>query len=78
MEPNYRPGNLVVGIKTKKIKIGDAVVVQHKTLGKILKRVKSIEENVITLQSDNEKYGSIAVNEVHSPESIVGKVYFKI
>ena len=54
MEPNYRPGNLVVGIKTKKIKIGDAVVVQHKTLGKILKRVKSID--VITLQSDNEKY----------------------
>ena len=76
MEPNYRPGNLVVGIKTKKIKIGDAVVVQHKTLGKILKRVKSIEENVITLQSDNEKYGSI-VNELFSFESIIGKVFFK-
>ena len=78
MEPNYRPGNLVVGIKTKKIKIGDAVVVQHKTLGKILKRVKSIDENVITLQSDNEKYGSIAVNELFSFESIIGKVFLKL
>tara|TARA_Y100000591_G_scaffold308767_1_gene309450 strand:+ start:435 stop:671 length:237 start_codon:yes stop_codon:yes gene_type:complete len=77
MEPNYRPGNLVVGIKTKKIKIGDAVVVQHKTLGKILKRVKSIDENAITLQSDNEKYGSIVVNELFSFESIIGKVFFK-
>ena len=77
MEPNYRPGNLVVGIKTKKIKIGDAVVVQHKTLGKILKRVKSIDENVITLQSDNEKYDSIAVNELFLFESIIGKVFFK-
>ena len=77
MEPNYRPGNLIVGIKTKKIKIGDAVVVQHKTLGKILKRVKSIDENVITLQSDNEKYDSIAVNELFLFESIIGKVFFK-
>ena len=78
MEPNYRPGNLVVGIKSKKINIDDIVIVQHKSLGKIIKRVKSINENGIELQSDNKKYGSIAVNELHSPESIIGKVYFKI
>ena len=78
MEPNYRPGNLVVGIKSKKINIDDIVIVQHKSLGKIIKRVKSIDENGIELQSDNKKYGSIAVNDPHSPESIIGKVYFKI
>ena len=78
MEPNYRPGNLVVGIKSKKINIDDVVIVQHKSLVKIIKRVKSIDENGIELQSDNKKYGSIAVNEFHSPESIIGKVYFKI
>ena len=77
MEPSYRQGNLVVGIKTKKIKIGDAVVVQHKTLGKIIKRVKSIDDGV-KLESDNKNYGSIAVNEYHSLESIIGRVYFKI
>ena len=78
MEPSYRQGNLVVGIKTKKIKIGDAVVVQHKTLGKIIKRVKSIDDDGVKLDSDNKNYGSIAVNEYHSLESIIGRVYFKI
>tara|TARA_Y100000766_G_C18687396_1_gene497744 strand:- start:400 stop:636 length:237 start_codon:yes stop_codon:yes gene_type:complete len=78
MEPNYRLGNLVVGIKSKKFNIDDIVIVQHKSLGKIIKRVKSIDENGIELQSDNKKYGSIAVNEIHSPESIIGKVFFKI
>ena len=78
MEPSYRPGNLVVGIKSKKINIDDVVVVQHKSLGKIIKRVKSMNENGIMLKSDNKKYGSTVANELHSTESIIGKVCLRI
>ena len=78
MEPSYRQGNLVIGIKSKKINIDDIVIVQHKSLGKIIKRVRSIDENGVRLQSYNKKYGSTIVNELHSFGSIIGKVCFKI
>ena len=75
MEPNYCSNDHVFCIKTKKIKVNDVVVLNHKIHGKIIKRVQSINENGLFVSGDNKTYDSSITNECQPIQSIIGRVF---
>lgn len=52
MMPTLTPGTLVLGIRPRKIRPGDVVVVRHGDLDKI-KRVKDVQFDKVFLTGDN-------------------------
>ena len=52
MAPTFTPGQLIFGVRPRKIRPGDIVVIHHDGLDKI-KRVKDIKESKIFLTGDN-------------------------
>lgn len=52
MVPTLVPGMVVLGLRPRRIKPGDVVVVRHDNLDKI-KRVREIQNNKVFLTGDN-------------------------
>lgn len=52
MVPTFTPGQLIFGVRPRKIRPGDIVVIHHDGLDKI-KRVKEVRDDKIFLTGDN-------------------------
>lgn len=52
MVPALKPGTIVFGVRPKKIRPGDIVIIRHENLDKI-KRVKEVQSDKIFLTGDN-------------------------
>jgi phage repressor protein C with HTH and peptisase S24 domain len=78
MKPNFKSNHFVLTRKTNNIKENDVVVINLDHYGNILKRVSSIGQNGVKLQSDNPIYESTSTFGSHEVSKIVGKVIFKI
>jgi phage repressor protein C with HTH and peptisase S24 domain len=78
MLPAYKPNDYVVCLKTKKIKANDVIIMQTDDLGKVVKRVKSISGNSLTILGDNKSYHSPVYDKTHKLDTVIGKVVFKL
>ena len=78
MLPTFKPNSFVICLKSSKIKVNDVVILNEKKLGKVLKRVKSISDNLITFKGDNKSYDSSIYENSYSISDVIGKVIFKI
>ena len=78
MLPTFKPNTFVICLKSSKIKVNDVVILNEKKLGKVLKRVKSISDNLITFKGDNKSYDSSIYENSYSISDVIGKVIFKI
>jgi|TARA_B000000475_G_C16002157_1_gene449342 hypothetical protein len=54
------------------------VVLEDKKIGKVLKRVKSFNDDKVTLKGDNNSYNSEVYETLYNASDIVGKVIFKL
>ena len=77
MLPTFKPNSYVICFKTSKIDVGDVVVLDINDLGKVLKRVKSKSNNLITLEGDNKSYDSPVYEKSYGISETLGKVIFK-
>lgn len=57
MLPTLKPGELLIGIRTKRVRPGDIVILNHKGLDKV-KRIKKITKDSIYILGDNPKSSS--------------------
>ncbi len=57
MLPTLKPGELLLGINTKRIMPGDIVIVNHNGLDKV-KRVKEVNKDSVYILGDNPKKSS--------------------
>ena len=57
MLPTLRPGELLIGIYSKRVAPGDIVVVNHNGLDKV-KRIKEVREESVYILGDNPKNSS--------------------
>lgn len=57
MLPTLKPGELLIGIKTRKVRPGDIVMVSHNGLDKV-KRIKEVTADSIYILGDNPKSSS--------------------
>ena len=78
MLPAYKPNDYVVWLKTKKIKANDVIIMQTDDLGKVVKRVKSISGNSLTILGDKKSYHSPVYDTTHKLDTVIGKVVFKL
>ncbi len=55
MLPVFKPNDFVFSLPRYKSRyqVDDVVIVQHPSLGKIIKRIRSIEQNYVLLVGDN-------------------------
>lgn len=77
MLPVLTPGDYVVLIKWP-IKVGDIVVVKHRSFGEIIKRVTALENEKITLAGENPKSTSSESIGKVVKKDLLGKVIWKI
>ena len=78
MLPSYTPRSFIIGIKAKKIKIGD-VVIANLNSRNVLKRITRIKDSMIYIEGDNPDYSTDSRQ--HGPiyrADIIGKVIFKL
>jgi len=78
MLPTFKPNSYVVCLKSKRIRVNDVVVLEDKKIGKVLKRVKSFNDDKVTLKGDNNSYNSTVYETLYNASDIVGKVIFKL
>ena len=81
MEPSILPGDfLIVSRSSKRLRVGDMVVLRHPTMSMhIVKRISAISNSKVFVTGDNKaesedsrKFGSVG------QRSIIGKIVFKI
>ena len=77
MLPSFKPNSYVICFKTSKIDVDDVVVLDIDNFGKVLKRVKTKSNNLITLEGDNKSYDSPVYEESYDISETLGKVIFK-
>ena len=58
MLPTFKPNSYVICLKSNRIRVNDVVVLEDKKIGKVLKRVKSFNDDKVTLKGDNNSYNS--------------------
>ena len=70
MLPTLKPGELLIGVKTKRVSPGDIVIVNHNGLDKV-KRVKEVTKDSIYILGDNPRqssdsryFGYISINKI--------------
>jgi len=78
MLPTFKPNSYVICLKSNRIRVNDVVVLEDKKIGKVLKRVKSFNDDKVTLKGDNKSYDSSIYENSYSISDVIGKVIFKI
>ena len=78
MLPTFKPNSYVICLKANRIRVNDVIVLEDKKIGKVLKRVKSFNDDKVTLKGDNNSYNSEVYETLYNASDIVGKVIFKL
>ena len=76
MFPTLKSGQVFLGLKTKKISVGDVVVVNAHGSVDIVKRVNSIEDENITLSGDNKNLESSLCFASYEKKDVEAKMVF--
>jgi len=76
MFPTLKSGQVFLGLKTKKISVGDVVVVNAHGSVDIVKRVNSIEDESITLSGDNKNLESSLCFASYEKKDVEAKMVF--
>jgi len=78
MVPTLVPGTVVLGVRPRRLKVGDIVVIYHEGLDKI-KRVKEVQYNKVFLVGDNPNASTDSrdFGWLHA-ESVIAKVVWPI
>ena len=78
MTPNYFDKDLVLTTKFAFFNVNDVVVLDSDVDGNVLKRIKSIKNNIFEVESDNKSYHSRINNKLFRKNQILGKVILKL
>ena len=78
MTPNYFDKDLVLTTRFAFFNVNDVVVLDSDVDGNVLKRIKSIKNNIFEVESDNKSYHSRINNKLFRKNQILGKVILKI
>ncbi len=78
MTPNYFDKDLVLTTRFAFFNVNDVVVLDSDVDGNVLKRIKSIENNIFEVESDNKSYHSRINNKLFRKNQILGKVILKL
>jgi SOS-response transcriptional repressor LexA len=77
MHPALSAGDLVVTRRSKAPVVGDVIVVNDEKVGRIVKRVRSSNNGLVTLGGDNPRLSSSACDYAHPVASVIGTVVFR-
>ena len=77
MHPALSAGDFVVTRLSKAREIGDIIVVNDETVGRIIKRVCSSENGLVMLSGDNPRLSSSSCDYAHPTSSVIGTVVFR-
>jgi len=78
MTPNYFDKDLVLTTRFAFFNVNDVVVLDSDLDGNVLKRIKSIKNNIFEVESDNKSYHSRINNKLFRKNQILGKVILKL
>ena len=78
MTPNYFDKDLVLTTRFAYFNVNDVVVLDSDVDGNVLKRIKSIKNNIFEVESDNKSYHSRINNKLFRKNQILGKVILKL
>ena len=78
MLPSFKPGQIVFARKTRNLSINDVVVLKTHDNSQIIKRILKIQNREIRVSGDNSEYDSRYNSQKFNPDSVLGKVFFKI
>jgi phage repressor protein C with HTH and peptisase S24 domain len=77
MHPALSAGDLVVTRRSKAPVVGDIIVVNDEKVGRIVKRVRSSNNGLVTLGGDNPRLSSSSCDYAHAISSVIGTVVFR-
>ena len=78
MLPSLKPGQIVFARKTRNLSVNDVVVLKTDDNSQIIKRISKIQNREIRVSGDNSEYDSRYNSQKFNPDSVLGKVFFKI
>ena len=78
MSPEIQNNSYVVTRKLKTYNINDIVAIKDHKIGMVIKRVKEIDDNYLTVDSINKQYSSITSEMKFLYDDILGKVILKL
>ena len=78
MSPEIQNNSYVVTMKLKTYNTNDIVAIKDNKIGMIIKRIKEIDDNYLTVESINKQYSSITSEMKFQYDDILGKVILKL
>lgn len=78
MEPRLRSGDFGVFLRRRRYQIGDIVLVQHPRLGKIVKVLRTLQGDEVTLEGTSPLSTSSAAMGQLPTSAILGRLIFHI
>ena len=78
MSPEIQNNSYVVTRKLKNYNTNDIVAIKDHKIGMVIKRVKEIDNNYLTVDSINKQYSSITSEMKFQYDDILGKVILKL
>jgi len=78
MSPEIQNNSYVVTTKLKTYNTNDIVAIKDNKIGMIIKRIKEIDDNYLTVESINKQYSSITSEMKFQYDDILGKVILKL
>ncbi|MBL32636.1 MAG: hypothetical protein CMD79_01900 [Gammaproteobacteria bacterium] len=78
MSPEIQNNSYVVTTKLKTYNTNDIVAIKDNKIGMVIKRIKEIDDNYLTVESINKQYSSITSEMKFQYDDILGKVILKL
>ena len=78
MSPEIQNNSYVVTKKCKHYNTSDIVAIKDDRIGLVIKRIKEIDDNYLTVESINKQYSSITSEMKFQYDDILGKVILKL
>ena len=78
MSPEIQNNSYVVTTKLKTYNTNDIVAIKDNKIGMVIKRIKEIDDNYLTVESINKQYSSITSEMKFLYDDILGKVILKL
>lgn len=78
MSPEIQNNSYVVTRKFKSYNPNDIVAINNDKIGLVIKRIKDIDDNYLTVESINKQYNSITSEMKFLYDDILGKVILRL
>ena len=78
LSPEIQNNSYVVTTKLKTYNTNDIVAIKDNKIGMVIKRIKEIDDNYLTVESINKQYSSITSEMKFQYDDILGKVILKL